>query len=139
VLNYLSHHYESYLENETMRGPVFLAVILASFFVNSCGSKDDSAGDYYQSCQVSKPVNGIDVGYCIEAKNATDLKVDCEKESGTYAQTQCDATTGVKGCSYKNSKGAELIDWYTGSAWTRQAESEDCALPTKTNGTIITK
>ena len=122
-----------------MRGSVFFAVVLASFFVNSCGSKDDSAGDYYQSCQVANTVNGIDAGYCIEAKNATDLKVDCEKERGTYAQTQCDATTGVKGCSFKNSKGAELIDWYTGSAWTRQAESDDCARPAKTNGTIITK
>jgi hypothetical protein len=120
-----------------MRVTVLYALLAASLSFNSCGSKDDSPADFYQSCEVPNIVGDTDLRFCIESKNSTDFQPTCEEKSGTYAQTQCDVPTGTKGCSYKNSNGVALTDWYSSDAWTAESQASDCAQ--KTDGELITK
>lgn len=117
-----------------MRAFVFFASFGLALSVVSCGAKDDSAGDFYQSCSSN---GSSDKGRCLELKNSDSIKDDCEAKLGTYTQTQCTVATGDKGCSYKNEKGVSVIDWYTGSAWTDGEITGECS--SKAGSQVVTK
>ena len=127
----------------SMRFYNLLAVSSLVFFTIACGSKDSNSIDYYQSCALPSASQSVDLSACLESKNSTDLKPSCEstengKLAGAYAQTQCNVTTGTKGCSYKNAQGVELIQWYSGSGWTVDLLTSNCTTSV-TGGTVVTK
>jgi hypothetical protein len=122
-----------------MRVTLVVAFMSALVSLNACGAKDDSTGDFYQSCNYSIIENTADMSLCLEAKNSTSLQQTCEsgQEPGVYAQTQCAVNTGAKGCSFKNQNGVDVTYWYTGASWTSGEEASDCA--GRTGGQVVTK
>ena len=116
-----------------MRGSLLFAVLTAGLFLNACGSKDESTGDYYQSCNLS------DLGRCIESKNSTSMKEFCEGDplQGAYAQTQCTVGSGSNGCAYKNENGVDVTEWFTGTTSTTEQVTAFCA--GKSGGQVVTK
>jgi hypothetical protein len=122
-----------------MRVVVLFAVLTAGLSMHSCGSKDDSAGDFYQSCNYSIIENSVDLSLCLESKNSTSLKETCEsgQTPGIYAQTQCVVSAGSKGCAFKNQNGVDVTYWYTGTSWTSSQITTDCS--GRTGGQVVTK
>lgn len=120
-----------------MKASVFFVSFGLALSIVSCGAKDDSAGDFYQSCSFTMP-SSSDKSRCLESKNSTSIKEDCEvRLMGTYAQTQCTVSSGVKGCSFTNANGVSVTDWYTGSAWTDGEVSNECS--SKPGSQVVTK
>jgi hypothetical protein len=107
-------------------------------FLLSCGSKDDKPVDMYQSC-IFTSADAAGYTICLEAKNAGNLKEICgnSEASTNYAAQACTVAAGTKGCSYRNDKQVEIIEWYTGSSWTDDEMTPLCA--ERSGSTIVTK
>lgn len=121
-----------------------ILVLTVLFSLVGCGSKkDDDKADTYQCCAASLKSGTTDLSIASEAKNAAQGNDNCTGANYTYTAAQCNVPAGSKGCSYTNSNGVAVINWFTGTSWTdgNNADTGKSAACTKwsASGVIVTK
>jgi hypothetical protein len=114
-----------------------LLMVLAATSVGACGKKEKTVTSVrYQSCVVPNNTAGLNMDFCTETQNSSDVRSNCDEFSGTFAETQCAVSTGVKGCQFTNPNGVPITFWYHGADWTSDSAKAACE---KASGTLITK